>query len=754
MVSAAKSKKRFNPLKVDPTRTGTIQRQFMSEFHKRMKWLVLEVWKLVSRDDEFALAPTKRMTWNSKRFQFLTDEKKLGEFQKWLSGKMEEGILGNPDAPSEQWWNSYIGDAYKKGIGRVFDDFRASPMSASDEASVSDFYKGTKTEFLNSAFNNPVNIESVKLLASRTYTDIKGMTDALSMDLRRALTDGIAQGSHPSVIARKMRDTIEGMERKRAYTIARTETARAHSDGQLDALDKLGIEEIGVAVEWSVTPDGKVCPLCSNLEGVVLKVKEARGMLPRHPNCRCAYIPANVGEVEPKQKRTKAEVTEAIDKSIQAENPNKPLQELKDASKWVGVDKSITKGRPTSILEKRVKKEKKPIDKLDPVKPPEKKIEPVEPVVIEKPKVEERQTPVPPVPVEPPKPKSTFASRRFDKVEDRLKNPELEEFRKKFVDYVADPKPLVDLFEKQVWEERAKMLKVVQEAEEIYEKRNALREKKKKTPEDLEELERLDLESTLIFEEVRNLKKEYHIRKRGEKAPRAIHLKEVMKDVKELLKDEPKVSVTITQATDNQKLHPIGVGRTWDKTIVPAAGSIDDIVIKQNLDLSRQFFETWMSRNLGEQADVSVISRVLPETISRAFYWDKAIYTNPETPLTVYIHEIAHDIEARTPGVYKLCEEFRSYRIEKSGTKDVSMKKTYPDHNYSKEEFGNEDDWGKLFDRGDSSRHYVGKTYPSEMRSTEVFSMGVELLAKDPLKFAKVDPEYFNFITGILRGAL
>jgi hypothetical protein len=51
------------------------------------------------------------------------------------------------------------------------------------------------------------------------------------------------------------------------------------------------VEEVGVAVEWSVTktPDGQieqeVCKMCRPLQGVVLKLAEARGMLPRHPSC-------------------------------------------------------------------------------------------------------------------------------------------------------------------------------------------------------------------------------------------------------------------------------------------------------------------------------------------------------------------------------------------------------------------------------------------------------------------------------------
>jgi hypothetical protein len=46
---------------------------------------------------------------------------------------------------------------------------------------------------------------------------------------------------------------------------------------------------------------------------------------------------------------------------------------------------------------------------------------------------------------------------------------------------------------------------------------------------------------------------------------------------------------------------------------------------------------------------------------------------------------------------------------------------------------------------------YAGKFYPS---ATEVLSMGLERLYRDPAKFAEQDAEYFKLIVGILHGTL
>ena len=47
---------------------------------------------------------------------------------------------------------------------------------------------------------------------------------------------------------------------------------------------------------------------------------------------------------------------------------------------------------------------------------------------------------------------------------------------------------------------------------------------------------------------------------------------------------------------------------------------------------------------------------------------------------------------------------------------------------------------------------YTGKEYPD--KATEIVSMGLELLYEDPYNFAKADPEFFDFIMGILDGEL
>ncbi len=60
------------------------------------------------------------------------------------------------------------------------------------------------------------------------------------------------------------------------------------------------------------------------------------------------------------------------------------------------------------------------------------------------------------------------------------------------------------------------------------------------------------------------------------------------------------------------------------------------------------------------------------------------------------------------------------------------------------------------FDQVRSRALYTGKpdTGRFDRGPTEILSSGVQLLYNDPVGFAQLDPEWFDFTVGILRGDL
>lgn len=245
-----------------------------------------------------------KLTFN-ERWRFNTTPEQLEAFKEWLKTQVDYYVTGMTD---EELWRKFIESGFKKGAGRAFDDTK--PQLGWTEAEGA-FYAGTKDQFLKSAFGQPESLSKVQLLAARTFDELEGMSADMQNKLGRILVDGLTKGNGPISIAREMSNQLN-LSMTRAETIARTELIRAHAEGQLVGMEELGVDEVGVMVEWSTAGDDRVCELCEPMEGVVLKIEEARGMIPRHPNCRCAFVPANVAEPTDDQKRGKCKIMAAV----------------------------------------------------------------------------------------------------------------------------------------------------------------------------------------------------------------------------------------------------------------------------------------------------------------------------------------------------------------------------------------------------------------------------------------------------------
>lgn len=286
-------------------------------------------------DDEAATSPSTPSPTGNTRWRFHSDPAKMSAFMDWLKQQYRD-LFDNPT--EEQMWAQYIFDGYLKGAGRSFDDLTAAERAGFHELDeVMTFFGGGKDFFLRTMLSAPVQKERVQVLAQRSLTDLKGVTDGMATRMQRVLADGLVQGQNPNTIAKTLANEVD-VGRSRAVLISRTEIMRAHAEGQLSAMERLGVTEIGVMVEWEVTEDNKLCKACEAMRGVVLKLSEARGMLPRHPACRCVFLPSNVGEPRKGQVRGQMMIDRAIKKSVGEQGT------------WGGSDRKISKIRPKSRI--------------------------------------------------------------------------------------------------------------------------------------------------------------------------------------------------------------------------------------------------------------------------------------------------------------------------------------------------------------------------------------------------------------------
>ncbi|MDE2098070.1 MAG: hypothetical protein KGL39_12525 [Patescibacteria group bacterium] len=140
---------------------------------------------------------------------------------------------------------------------------------------------------------------------------------------------------------------------------------------------------------------------------------------------------------------------------------------------------------------------------------------------------------------------------------------------------------------------------------------------------------------------------------------------------------------------------------------------------------------------------------------SRAYYNYIGHTINVGTDQTQFspeiaIHELMHGIEQANPSIWMAIQEFWRYRI--GDESPTNLKKEFPLRSFRDDEQGYRDEFDKAFPERESSAYYTGKRYNEH--STEILSMGAELLYRDPSGFAARDPEFCAFIVGILDGSL
>jgi hypothetical protein len=160
------------------------------------------------------------------------------------------------------------------------------------------------------------------------------------------------------------------------------------------------------------------------------------------------------------------------------------------------------------------------------------------------------------------------------------------------------------------------------------------------------------------------------------------------------------------------------------------------------------------------------------DNIDRAYASGNAIHVSPYSSASTVIHELGHIYESGDPNIRAAAVAFYRHRCDES--QDVKMSDLSPSGGYADAEVGNADDFRKVVDavyktsdpyedadlsesRNRSRSAYLGKVYKDkdgEVRATELISIGLELMHHNPAAFAKTDPEYFDFMLGVVSGKI
>jgi len=284
----------------DPTKTTLLRNAFVKDMNKRFTELALVVKRSVYNNDCFGLKKSdlqgnQMQPVSEEEFKYKSSSEKIALFLLWLQAQTDRGIL-NIARFTDPWTNRYVYEAYRRGVIRA----RAELIKAGYKVPTIEEMGGIEV-----VLKNIYHVETLGLLQGKVFTDLKGITDAMSSQISRILTQGFLNGETSALIARKLVATINGTgmgdlgitdtlgrfipAARRAEMLAETEIIRVFADATLQEFRNWGVEKITAKAEFRTAGDDKVCEKCIHLEGKVYTLDEASGVIPVHTKCRCTW---------------------------------------------------------------------------------------------------------------------------------------------------------------------------------------------------------------------------------------------------------------------------------------------------------------------------------------------------------------------------------------------------------------------------------------------------------------------------------
>lgn len=255
-----------NPLLIDPSRTKTLRRAFEAEAARLARSALDHVTAAMSAPD---------WAGNTKKEAVTELRRRVREANRLINGDSRK-------FNSKRWFEEYIDRAADKGIERAFLEGRKYVVDESEEEKLGAqrfFVKEVKRQYR----------ESIDLLKDKAKNDIDGIAEHLMTAVTREVTEILRRGGSKKEIKQAITKIYKNAISKRFKAFTSVSIIGAHAEAQLDAWEHLGHKLVGLKAEWLTAGDKRVCPRCKKNERKVFTIKAARGIIPLHIGCRCAW---------------------------------------------------------------------------------------------------------------------------------------------------------------------------------------------------------------------------------------------------------------------------------------------------------------------------------------------------------------------------------------------------------------------------------------------------------------------------------
>ena len=248
--------------------------------------------------DETTLSTSEKRYFNSFIDGF---NKQLLLFSRWLESEEAKELFGQ-----QIEYNDIVFNSIREDLEEIVYETNLSAEQLIDRIYDLGLEKGFR-EIRRTKYYNDATKYGLKLLQDYNFELIQTLNEDVIEHIRTQIFIGITAGeSMPEVMRRILHAHEESLTgktltaRQRAMMIARTETARAMTQGRLQSYANYGVEKIKILT----AEDDNVCPVClqaayifkgemsiDNVAGErIHNITDANKLVPFHPNCRCSVM--------------------------------------------------------------------------------------------------------------------------------------------------------------------------------------------------------------------------------------------------------------------------------------------------------------------------------------------------------------------------------------------------------------------------------------------------------------------------------
>jgi SPP1 gp7 family putative phage head morphogenesis protein len=223
----------------DPTHQAGRRRRVRAEFKKRLAGANREINKFIESLPVRTRVIKNSLNVNKTIYEWLVDRFGYAQALREIRAIVEKWLQTNVDE-RENFFNTYIEEAYRDGT--ISASMRVSLLAEQAQFDPNDVASLDPVRIINSiAYQDRLNI-----VFTRQFTEMKGFSDSIIVDIARILTDTISSNDSPRVAQRKIKKSFKA-SRARAERIARTEINRSNSLGRLEQ-NKAMRNDLGIDV--------------------------------------------------------------------------------------------------------------------------------------------------------------------------------------------------------------------------------------------------------------------------------------------------------------------------------------------------------------------------------------------------------------------------------------------------------------------------------------------------------------------------